>query len=70
MVEFNLTTVIVPYPRDIVLYTDMQIWAMDHCPSFAECNVQFNDLKRIDWYIEFEFRDQGEAAWFKLKWAV
>jgi len=64
-----MITVTVPYTRDIVLYSDMQIWAIDHCSSFLTCNFIHDELDRTNWHTEFQFCDEGEAAWFKLKWA-
>jgi hypothetical protein len=70
MVEFNLTTIIFPYRRDPIRYVEIQAWALDHCLSFIDCNLISDDSDHINWYYQFEFRDQGEAAWFKLKWMV
>jgi hypothetical protein len=70
MVEFDLITVNVPYTRDVMLYADMQVWAIDHCLSFVEYNFVHNELDRTDWYTKFQFLNEGEAAWFRLKWGV
>ena len=49
-------------------WQEMQCWVADNFPSYVDSYVELypNNTHAFDFF----FTDEGEAAWFKLKWTV
>ncbi len=59
------------YNRSRLYFIDASIWAVKHCPSFKNFDMQdVSDHSLIyDQIAEYEFTDPRDVLWFKLRWA-
>ena len=49
-------------------WLEMQCWSADNFSSYIDSHLGIDHNN--NYYFDFVFADEGEAAWFKLKWAV
>lgn len=58
------------YNRVRLYYIDAAIWATKNCKSFRHFDIQeTNDVSTVyDQICEYEFTDEQDVMWFKLRW--
>ena len=58
------------YNRSRLYFIDAAIWAVKHCPSYVRYDIQdVSDYSLIyDQVAEYEFTDERDVTWFKLRW--
>jgi len=51
-------------------FIDAAIWATKHCPSYKRFDIQDVADHSIvcDQIAEYEFTDERDVIWFKLRW--
>ena len=49
-------------------WQEMQRWVTDNFSSYVDCYLGVNHDNNH--CFDFVFTDEGEAAWFKMKWTV
>ena len=61
-----------PYDDAHDALNDAGEWAKEHCKSFVSCGiVEMSDVDSAacDWMAEYQFDDEKDAMWFKLKFS-
>jgi 6-phosphogluconolactonase/glucosamine-6-phosphate isomerase/deaminase len=58
------------YNRMRLYFIDAAIWATKHCPSYKRFDIQDVADHSIvcDQIAEYEFTDERDVIWFKLRW--
>lgn len=58
------------YNRSRLYFIDAAIWAVKHCPSYVRYDIQdVGDHSAVyDQIAEYEFTDERDVIWFKLRW--
>lgn len=58
------------YNRIRLYFIDAAIWATKNCSSFRHFDIQeVSDFSPVcDQIAEYEFFDERDAMWFKLRW--
>jgi hypothetical protein len=58
------------YNRSRLYFIDASIWATKHCPSFKNFDIQdvADHSLTCDQMAEYEFTDERDVMWFKLRW--
>lgn len=58
------------YNRIRLHFIDAAIWATKNCPSFKHFDItEVSDVSPVwDQICEYEFLDEQDAMWFKLRW--
>lgn len=58
------------YNRMRLYFIDAAIWATKNCPSFKHFDiVEVSDVSAAyDQICEYEFTDERDIIWFKLRW--
>jgi hypothetical protein len=58
------------YNRMRLYFIDAAIWATKNCPSYKRFDIQevADHSPTCDQIAEYEFTDEQDVTWFKLRW--